>query len=61
MNSALALVIVTAIAALGAVLLIAGIVRIRRARPARDTVALSLVRVSIGVAISALILMILTV
>jgi hypothetical protein len=61
MNSALALITLTVFAALGAVLLAAGIVRIRRARPHRDVVALSLVRVSLGVAVSTLILIILTV
>jgi hypothetical protein len=42
------------------VLLAAGVVRMRRARPAQDSLAVSLVRISVGVAVSALVLMILT-
>jgi hypothetical protein len=60
MTSAMALVTVAAITALGVVFLAAGIVRMRRARPRRDEVALSLVRISVGVAVSALVLMIFT-
>lgn len=61
MTSAMALVTVATITALGVVFLVAGIVRIRRARPQRDAVALSLVRISVGVAVSALVLMFFTV
>jgi hypothetical protein len=60
MTSALALILITAITALGVVLLAAGVVRMRRARPAQDSLAVSLVRISVGVAVSALVLMILT-
>jgi hypothetical protein len=60
MTSALALILITAITALGVVLLAAGVVRMRRARPSQDSLAVSLVRISVGVAVSALVLMILT-
>jgi hypothetical protein len=60
MTSAMALITVAAITALGVVFLAAGIVRIRRAKPARDALAMSLVRISVGVAVSALVLMIFT-
>lgn len=60
MTSVMALVTVAAITALGVVFLAAGIVRMRRARPAHDALAMSLVRISVGVAVSALLLMIFT-
>jgi hypothetical protein len=59
-TSAMALVTLAAITALGVVFLAAGLVRMRRARPAQDSLAVSLVRISVGVAVSALVLMIFT-
>lgn len=61
MTSAMALVTVAAITATGVVFLVAGIVRMRQARPQHDALAVSLVRISVGVAVSALVLMIFTV